>query len=76
MEGRELIRKLGPKRVADRAGRGVNAVYNIHERIPARYYFIVKALCEEDGIDCPVEAFDFEFRPTKRAVQNLNPKDC
>lgn len=53
---------LGRKTVAERLGVRPTAVSNAvtDGRFPARWFPVVRGMCEERGLDCPENAFNFK----------------
>lgn len=56
-----IIEAVGTRRIAARVGVVETAVINAKRKplLPGRWYAPVKELCDEDGIDCPIEAFNW-----------------
>lgn len=52
---------LGRAKIASAVRVGVTAVSNaaVDNRFPARWFFVVKQLCDEAGIACPASLFSF-----------------
>ena len=52
---------LGRSAIADRVGVGLTTVSNAatSNRFPARWYVLIKAMCDDKGIECPIDLFSF-----------------
>lgn len=57
-----LADTISRRLIAARVGVGMTAVSTAISRgkFPASWFVEMQALCEERGIDCPVEAFNFK----------------
>ncbi|MGR3599171.1 MAG: hypothetical protein ACU0FH_02020 [Heliomarina sp.] len=57
-----ICQALGRRNIGEGVGVGKTAVGNaVSEGIfPASWYRVVKSLCDETGIECPLEAFNFK----------------
>lgn len=57
----EICEVIGRKVLAQRVGVRPTAVSNavVDGQFPARWYFVVEALCREHDIECPKECFTF-----------------
>lgn len=56
-----IIEALGTRRLAAHLGVVETAVINAKRKplLPGRWYAPTKELCEADGIDCPLDAFNW-----------------
>lgn len=52
---------LGRRAIADRVGVGLTTVSNAATSncFPAKWYILIKAMCDEEGIECPMYLFSF-----------------
>ena len=59
---------LGRKNIAERLGVGPTSVSNasVAGVFPASWYLVVKEMCDEVGIECPVESFSFKSALPKK----------
>ena len=64
----EIIDRLGVKRIANAVGVGETSVYNRKSDFPARWYAPMRDLCEEVGIPCPMELFNWA-RPSDEPIE-------
>ena len=57
----KICDEVGRKRIAEKLGLGKAAIGNaVRDGVfPPSWYMEVKQLCDVDGIDCPLEAFNF-----------------
>lgn len=57
----QICEALGRENIARRIGVGLTAVSNAatENRFPARWFLIVKELCDEAGLPCPPHLFNF-----------------
>lgn len=66
-----IAHNLGQAQMARALGLGVTAVNNAVSRgcFPTAWFLVVKGLCDEAGIVCPEDAFNFKSpsKPTARA---------
>ena len=59
-DAQHIAHEIGQRQLAERLGVGLTAVNNAITRdqgFPPAWYPVVKAACEEIGIDCPMTAF-------------------
>lgn len=63
---RDICDRIGRKLVADRIGVSKKAVSNaVAEGVfPARWYRELRAVCSEQGIECPEDLFNFARAPS------------
>lgn len=59
---------VGRAKIADACEVGLTAVSNavVRGRFPASWYFPVRYLCDEAGIDCPLASFGMKVPPVQR----------
>ncbi|MCD1621077.1 hypothetical protein K7H20_23865 [Salipiger manganoxidans] len=57
-----IAKTLGQKRIADALEVQATAVNNAVTRgaFPTSWFFVIKELCDEAGIDCPLVLFKFK----------------
>ncbi len=65
----EICDTIGRKRLAQALGVGRTQVSNaaVADVFPARWYAVVKALCDAEGIECPLTLFSFIAAPEGEA---------
>jgi len=58
---RQICNSLGRKEVSLRLGVNLQSVSNavVAECFPARWYAIIKDMCDEEGLECPESLFAF-----------------
>ncbi|MFC4668360.1 hypothetical protein ACFO5X_07335 [Seohaeicola nanhaiensis] len=56
-----ICEQLGRKRISERIGVGKTAVGNAVSDglFPARWWREIKEMCDEQGLECPVDLFNF-----------------
>ena len=58
-----IIAEVGSKAIQERVGVGASAVRNARsaDKFPAQWYFVIRELCVENGLDYPPDsAFTFK----------------
>jgi DNA-binding Xre family transcriptional regulator len=57
----EICNSLGRRELAKRIGVTKTAVSNaaVDGKFPARWFVVVSAMCAEQGLECPQDAFSF-----------------
>ncbi|WP_139206524.1 hypothetical protein [Paracoccus homiensis] len=57
----DICEAIGRPVIASAVGVGLTAVSNaaVENRFPARWFFIIRSLCKEQGLDCPESLFSF-----------------
>lgn len=57
----DICNRLGRAKLATAVGVGLTAVANAvaENRFPARWFFVVRALCDQAEIQCPETLFNF-----------------
>jgi len=58
-----IIAEVGSKAIQERVGVGASAVRNARsaDKFPAQWYFVIRELCWEIGLECPPNsAFTFK----------------
>ena len=57
----DLCDLLGRREIARRVARGVTAVGNAvaDGKFPASWYLAIKLMCDERGVECPLQLFRF-----------------
>ncbi|MBR9766223.1 MAG: bacteriophage CI repressor [Rhodobacteraceae bacterium] len=62
---------LGRRAIADRVGVGLTTVSNAatSNRFPAKWYVLIKAMCDDAGIECPMDLFSFVAEPPVQSLE-------
>lgn len=57
----EICDRIGRKKLAERLGVGRTAISNaaVDGRFPAKWFMVIKTLCDEEGVECPLLLFNF-----------------
>ena len=61
---------LGQRQIAEAVGVVPTAVNNAVMRgsFPASWFTVIRAMCEENGLDCPESAFNFRSPTSERGA--------
>ena len=62
-DAEKIIESIGRKRIREALGIGETAISNVlsrGRRFPASWYGPLKDLCDREGVDCPISAFNWK----------------
>lgn len=58
----KIVDGIGRQAMSDRLGVGLTAISNavVARRFPAAWYAVVLDMCRKEGLDCPMDAFNWK----------------
>ena len=73
-----IAEALGQTKIAARVGVGSTAVNNAVTRgvFPCSWYFILKSMCEAEGIECRRELFNFKASSEAADIVTSSSSEC
>jgi hypothetical protein len=75
----DICSRLGRREIATRVGVAKTAISNavVDGKFPARWFLVLSAMCQEQGIECPKELFSFtEDKAVETPSEPIPEKDA